>query len=151
LYRCSLRGELVFADDDDKRYAAAVGVFHLFLHLGRLRIDFGRDARIAYLLEQPQGGELFRAAEIDEEHARGDGGLFREEVQGQHDVVDAVRTERDADARHARHSENTRQVVVPSAAADASYRMVFGLHFEDGARVIVESAGERKVEFDVEV
>ena len=95
--------------------------------------------------------KLFRSAEIDEQNACSDACLFREEVQGQHNVVDAVCSERDAHARHAGHAEDARQVVVPSAAANASYGVVFGLHFEDGARVIVESAGERKVEFDVEV
>ena len=74
---------------------------------------------------------LFRFAQIGEHHPGRTAQIGREESEAGHHVVDAVRTERNADTRHVRHSEDARQVVVASAAADRADGEIEGLDLED--------------------
>ena len=124
-------GQLFRADDGHQRNAAAVGVLHLFLHPGLIGVDLGRNVRVAHGAQQRQHGGLLRLAEIREQHARRAVQFGGEEAEARHHVVDAVRAERDADARHVGHSEDAREIVVTAAARNRADGEVEGLDLED--------------------
>ena len=63
-------------------------------------------------------------------------------------IVDAVGTERKAHTRHARQSENTRQIVVTSAARYAAHLHAYGFHFQYRTGVVVQPASQRQIEFN---
>ena len=86
--------------------------------------------------------------EIDEEELHARFGVGRVECQLFEDVVDAVGSETDAHAAESGHAEDTCQVVVASASADAAHFGIEGLHFHDASGVVVQTACQCKVEFD---
>ena len=137
----------LFSCDDHNGDVPLVGIFHLFLNLGCIRVNLSVDAVFANLVQIFQTITLFVFAEVEED----DLGAFRhglgEEFQTLQNVIDAVGTETDAYPGYIGESEDTGEVVVTSSAGDATYREVLGFHLEDGPRVIVETTCQSKVEF----
>ena len=63
-------------------------------------------------------------------------------VKAEQNIVDAVCSKGDTHTGNIRKPEDTGQVIVPSATADASDGKIQSLHFKDGPCVIVKSAGQ---------
>ena len=67
-------------------------------------------------------------------------GFLGEFVQPQHDIVNPVRSERDAYSRGVRQSEDAGEVVVASSSTDASYGEVKGLYLENSSCIVIQSS-----------
>ena len=129
----------------------AVGVTHLFLHFRRLGEHLGTDTPGTQLTRPCERIAQFRLAKSREQHLRLLQCLLREKVQlGQH-IVDTVRTKTDTHARHARHAEYPRQVVVSAATGDTAHLHIQRLDLEDGTRVVVQSPGKGQVQLDIQL
>lgn len=118
--------------------------YSICFHLSVFGIYLRRNTCGTHLLQQFQRGMLFRFAQIGEHHPGRTAQIGREESEAGHHVVDAVRTERNADTRHVRHSEDARQVVVASAAADRPDGEIERLDFENRSRIIIEPRASEK-------
>ena len=140
------RGDLVLSRQCHKGNALGVGVAHLFFHLGFVGIDFCPDALLARLRQNRQAVFCLFFSKVDEKQLSAVYRLFWIEVKGVEHVVDAICAKRDAYAAEPWHAEDARQVVIPAASRDASHGGVERFHFENGSRVIVESAGQREIQ-----
>ena len=149
LQRHAALADLVVAGQRYVGYLLGVGIRHLLLHLGAVGIKLGGYAVGAYLINYRQTVGCLALAEVDEQQACTADAVLRIEVQLVEHVVDAVGTEGDAYARQSWHAEDARQVVVASTARDGAYLHVEGLDLEDGAGVVVQSAGQREVELQL--
>ena len=155
LFACSevfqLNGSVLhlgFSVDREEWDGFPVGIVELLLELGCIGVDLDGDAAFAQCAGDGQDIQQFAAAHIGEEHACGGFKPCGELVQTLEHVVDAVGTEAYAHAGHVRKSEDTGEVVVAPAAADAADGEVEGLDLEDCPGVIIEAAGKREVDLD---
>ena len=135
------------AVDGDEGNRLLGGVVELLLELARFGVDFHGDAGLAESLRQRQDVAQLLGAHHGEQQPRRTAEVLREFLQPLENVVDAVRSEGNAHAGDVREAEDACEVVVAAAAADAADGEVQGLHLEDGAGVVVEAAGEGKVDF----
>ena len=142
------RGGLDFggAVDGDEGDGLLGGVVELLLELARFGVDFDGDAGFAEGLRQGQDVPELLGAHHREQEPRRAAQIGRELVQALEDIIDAVRAEGDAHAGDVREAEDAGEVVVAAAAADAADGEVQRLHLEDRTGVVVEAAGEGKVD-----
>ena len=127
----------------------AVGVVHLFLHLGSFGIDQRCHSFGAELRGGADAGGLLSRAEVDEKHRGGLCQVLGEGVEFGEHVVDAVGPERDAHATDVGHAEDAGEIIITASTTDASNLYILGFHPEDGAGIIVQPSGEGEVKFNV--
>src|SRR5690606_36927992 len=154
-------GALVAALDDHTGAAATVGIFHLRLHAGAAKIEFGTYACLAQVRYHPLvATEAFDVLVHDQHHHRCFG-LNRLQLakvlQRSHQARDADREAgcRDGCALEARHKP-----VIAAATADRTKAHDLAilirdlgqqLGFEHGAGVIFQAAHDRRVDLDATV
>ena len=145
-----LLGHFAFACDNDNRDGALVSIFHLFLDLGGLRIDFCVDAVFANLIEVFQAVFFLVHAEVEEDDLGAFRHGLREEIEAFQHVVDAVGTEADTHAGDVGQAEDASKVIVTTATRDASDGEVLGFYLKDSASVLVKTTSQSQVEFGVD-
>eukprot|EP00456_Euglypha_rotunda_P067890 TRINITY_DN58_c11_g1_i5.p1 TRINITY_DN58_c11_g1~~TRINITY_DN58_c11_g1_i5.p1 ORF type:complete len:914 (+),score=171.34 TRINITY_DN58_c11_g1_i5:4186-6927(+) len=139
-------GEFIGTGDQSKFESLAVGVLQLFAELFCVGIDFGVDPFGSQGAADSQVVAQARGVELRDEDRRG-GGLRAEQLEFFHGGQEAIEAEAGTDTGEAFLGEQSGEIVVASAGADAADAGKIAEEcFVDRAGVVVEAAGDRDIE-----
>ena len=93
-----------------------IGIAHLLLHLGRLRIEFRTDTGLTDLSNQRQQVGLFLLSEVGKEQLGCLQRISRIKIQLVQHIEDTVSTKRDAHAGHTIQAKHASQVIVATSS-----------------------------------
>lgn len=132
------------SDEGDVTSAAFIGIFELFSEFVEAAIEFAREAKRTNSI-----GNFDRWSQrrfVEEAHNDIDASVrIIEHFSFLHDDADAFEAQGDADGGNIFSGEHADEVVVSAAASDARAQAI-GLDLEDGACIIIESAGQGRID-----
>ena len=117
----------------------------MLFHLRGVWVKLGANAGSAHAGYQRQQIVGLTLAEVHKEQLGGSQRVFGIEIKLVQDIVNAICAEGDPDAGKAGHTEDACQVVVPTAARNASDLRIEGLDFENGSGVVIEAARQCEI------